>query len=314
MAMKILVTGANGFVGSHLCEMLAQQGHQVVRAVRSRQSGDGDDVVETGEISSTTDWRAALEGVEVVVHSAARVHVLNESINEPMSEFREINVHGTVRLAEQAAAAGVKRLVFISTIGVLGNYSESPLHEHYHPHPSNGYSRSKREAEAKLMQLPPECGIEITIIRPPLVYGPGVKANFLKLMRCIDAARPLPFGMVPNARDYVSIANLCHFIERCLWHEAAANQVFLVADGEPISTPELIRRLARLMGRPVRLLPVPRWVLRVGARLLRKERLYHSICSSLRIDTSKAQLYLDWQPVESLQQGLEQTVAWYRSS
>lgn len=284
----------------------------MVRIVRQVQcSNPSHDHVAIGDIDGATDWSSALEGVDAVIHAAARVHVLHEPVRDPLSEFRHVNIDATVKLAEQAAEAGVKRFVFLSTIGVLGNYSKTPMNEHKNPTPPNAYSASKREAEVRLMQVADRTGLEVVIIRPPLVYGPGVKANFLRLMQAVDKGLPLPFGRVRNLRDFVSIDNLCSLILLCLHHPAAANQMFVVADGEPISTPALIRRLAKLMGRPSRLLPVPRWMLWQGARLMHKERLYHSICSSLRVDTSHARRTLGWQPVETLDEGLRQTVAWY---
>lgn len=311
--MKILVTGSSGFVGSWLCDSLEQQGHQVVRTVRTLdEQHSSSHYYETGDMDSQTDWRAALDGVDVVVHTAARVHVLHEPVTDPLSEFRHVNIEATVNLADQAADAGVKRIVFLSTIGVLGNYSKTPMNEDRRPSPPNAYSASKKEAEVRLMQVADRRGIEVVIIRPPLVYGPGVKANFLRLMQAVDKGMLLPFGRVRNLRDFISLENLCSLIICCLDHPAAANQTFLVADGEPISTPTLIKKLAALLHKSPRLVPVPRWMLWQGARIASKERLYHSICSSLRIDTSRARQMLSWEPVQSLDEGLRQTVEWYK--
>lgn len=285
-----------------------QSGHAVVRAVRL-QNGPGSFAV--GDVTGTTDWSEALHGVDVVVHLAARVHVLYESVTDPISEFRHTNVDATVNLARQAAQAGVKRFVFISSIGVLGNYSIRPFQEDNRPMPSNAYSASKQEAERQLMAVSRDTGLEIVIIRPPLVYGPGVKANFYRLMHAVDARKPLPFGLVKNKRDFISVTNMCSLIECCLTHPEAAGQIFLAADGEAVSTPALIRKLAALLGVKPRLIPVPVSLLLLGAMLLRKERFYHSICSSLRIDTSKAQSLLGWVPPQSLDEGLRQTVEWY---
>lgn len=311
--MKVLVTGANGFVGSWLCDKLQGQGHQVVRVTRNHPCANpSHNHIEIGDIDEKTDWSGALQGVEVVIHTAARVHVLHESVTDPLSEFRHVNIDATVRLAEQAAEAGVRRFIFISTIGVLGNYSKTPMNEERRPSPPNAYSASKKEAEVRLMQVADRKGIEVVILRPPLVYGPGVKANFLRLMQAVDRGLPLPFGRVKNLRDFISVENLCSLVMLCLTHPDAANQIFVVADGEPISTPALIRKLAALLQKPARLLPVPRWFLWQGARLTNKERLYHSICSSLRIDTRRARNVLGWQPVQSMDEGLQQTVEWYK--
>lgn len=311
--MKVLVTGANGFVGSWLCDVLQREGHEVVRAIRSGECTNPlHHHIVIGDMDGGTDWLPALAGVEVVIHTAARVHVLHESVTDPLSEFRHVNIDATVRLAEQAAESGVQRFIFISTIGVLGNYSTTPMDEHRTPNPPNAYSASKREAEVRLMQVADRTALQAVIVRPPLVYGPGVKANFLRLMQAVDKGMLLPFGRVRNKRDFISIENLCQLVMLCLDHPAAANQIFVVADGEPISTPALIRKLARLMEKPARLLPVPRWLLWQGAKFMRKERLYHSICSSLRIDTSHARTLLGWQPAQSFDEGLRQTVEWYK--
>jgi nucleoside-diphosphate-sugar epimerase len=310
MVVKVLVTGANGFIGCHLSRWLVQEGYEVHKAVR-QASAMQDHVFQVGDINGQTDWSQALDGVDVVVHAAARVHVLYETVTDPISEFRHANVDATINLAEQAHRMGVKRFVFISTIGVLGNYSRAPFVEGKQPYPSNAYSASKMEAEQQLLRLAKKTGLEVVIIRPPLVYGPGVKANFYRLMQAIDHSKPMPFGAVCNARDFISVANICSLITTCLTHPAAANEIFLAADGEPVSTPALIRKLAAAMGRKAKLIPIPVWVLSAGAFLLRKERFYHSICSSLRIDTSKARTLLGWQPPQSLDDGLRQTVEWY---
>lgn len=313
VGLKVLVTGANGFVGAHLVRRLRKSGYDVRRAVRELAGEAGEDVVAVGELSGETDWSRALHGVDLVVHSAARVHVLHESVHDPDSAFRSVNVDATRELALQAAEAGVKRLVFLSTIGVLGNYSLSPFTEADKAHPSNRYSTSKWEAEQALWSVARSTGLEVVVVRPPLVYGPGVKANFLRLMEAVDHGRILPFSWVKNARDFISIRNLYHFIEHCLQHPAAANQTYLICDEEPVSTPDLVRALASEMGRTPRLVPVPHWFLRLAACMLRKERFYHSVCSSLRIETTKARHELNWQPVETMEEGLRQTVAWYLS-
>lgn len=290
--------------------MLEDAGHHVRRACRSSIAGCADAYV-IGELSEETEWRDALDGVDVVVHTAARVHVLHESVSDPVSEFRRVNVRSTQHLARQAAQQGVKRLIFISTIGVLGNYSKEPFTEGDKPNPSNIYSMSKWEAEQALLRIADEVKLDVVIIRPPLVYGPGVKANFLRLMQCVNRQHTLPFKWVHNARDFISIGNLCHFIEEVLEHPKAVNETYLVSDNEPISTPDLICALAQHCGVQPKLLPVPTWILRLGAKLLSKERFYHSVCSSLRIDTRKAHDQLGWYPKETMQEGLRQTVDWY---
>ncbi len=306
----ILVTGASGFIGSHVSRWLEAAGYGVHRVVRVAEQPAAR-TFAMGDIDGATDWRAALAGVQAVVHTAARVHVLYESVADPVKTFRHINVEATLNLARQAHASGARRFIFLSTIGVLGNYSQYPMRESDTPNPSNAYSASKLEAEQQLLQVAHETGLEVVILRPPLVYGPGVKANFHRLMYAIARRKPLPFGLVDNARDFISVSNLCSLIVTCIHHPAAANEVLLAADGQAVSTPALIRKVAGAMGVRTRLVPVPVWILQIGARLLRKERFYHSICSSLRIDTHKAQTLLSWQPPQSLDEGLQQTVAWY---
>ncbi len=306
--MKILVTGANGFVGSNLCSMLQQHGHEVVHAVRQSDTA-GDFCV--GELDGNTDWSEALQGVDAVVHTAARVHVLHEKVADPDREFRTINVEATTHLAHEAIKAGVKRLVFLSTIGVLGNYSDEPFTEAADPNPSNAYSSSKWQAENRLRKIATDTGLEVVIIRPPLVYGPGVKANFYRLMHNVYKCRYLPFGRVKNKRDFVSVTNLCDLIDCCLSHPQAANETFLVADGEAVSTPHLVKKLAKHMHKPTKLLYIPiRWLSRIAV-CVGKERLYDSVCRSLRIDTSKAHQLLGWSPPQRMDEGLEQTVHWY---
>ena len=304
MALSVLVTGANGFIGSALVQYLEEAGHKVIPATRA----------EVGSINADTDWFELLQGVDVVVHTAARVHVLHEKVADPMSEFRITNVYATMNLAEQAAANGVKRFIFLSTIGVLGNYSMHPLHEDDEVNPSNAYSASKWEAEQGLIELADKGVIETVIIRPPLVYGVGVKANFYRLMKAVDKGWPMPFGRVRNKRDFVSKRNLCGLIATCLDHPQAKNQTFLVSDDKQISTPDLIAMLAFLMAKKAWLIPLPVRLVHLAAKLLRKERLYHSICNSLRVDCSKAKNLLGWQPEQSMDDGLKKTVDWYRES
>lgn len=306
MALTILITGANGFVGHHLAAFLETAGHRVVRA--SRTALPQEHAVQIDSLDESTPWAEHLQGVDVVVHLAARVHVLHESACDPISEFRKVNVKALRHLASESGCAGVKRFIFMSTIGVLGNHSDIPFKETDEPKPENSYSISKWEGEQALQSICDATGLTYTIIRPPLIYGPGVKANFLRLMECIYRQHPAPFKSIDNQRDFISIGNLCEFILRVMSHEAARNQTYLVSDVQAISTPDLIYKLADIMQKKPRLVPVPTGLLRVGAKLLNKERFYHSVCSSLRIETAKARQQLGWQPSQSLDEGLKQTV------
>lgn len=298
MALTFLVTGANGFVGSHLCAHLRAQGHFVREASRSKGF----------ELSPDADFSAFVQGADVVVHLAAKVHVLQAGHGDS-AEFARHNVAATRALAEQAAKAGVKRFVFISTIGVHGNGSASPLNEQSPIAPAGAYAQSKWDAE---QLLPHIAGIETVILRPPLIYGAGVKANFATLLNAVASSRMLPFGAVRNARDYISVANFCSAIAFCATSPATANQIFVCCDGEAISTPALIRCLAAAMNVRAKLLPIAQSLLQVGAILLRKQALYASVCSSRRIDASKL-ARLGWSAPQTLQDGLNETANWFSS-
>ena len=243
--MRFLVTGANGFVGKPLCVELFRRGHVVRAASRSAHAAsDGFEQATVGSIDGVTDWSAALRDLDVVIHLAARVHIMKDGAADPLAAFRKVNVAGTLNLARQAAAAGVKRLVFVSSVKVNGEYTSpgQAFTESDLPAPQDAYGVSKHEAELGLRQIAVESGIEVVIIRPPLVYGPGVKANFAVLMRAVRRGWPLPLGAVHNQRSLVGLGNLVDLIVTCLTHPAAANQTFLVSDGEDVSTTELLRR------------------------------------------------------------------------
>ena len=254
--MRVLVTGANGFVGSTLCPQLESKGHQVVRAVRRIPSQSSQQWVNVGDIDAQTDWMPTLEGVDVVVHLAARVHVMHDTAADPLAAFREVNVLGTKRLVEQCIQAGVKRLIYLSSIKVNGEQT-APGHPFTEQTPVNTqspYGISKLEAEDVLRN---QTGIETVVVRPPLVYGPGVGANFLRLMQLIDRGLPLPLGWTRNKRSLVAVQNLCDFLIQCGTHPAAVGETFLISDGHDLSTTELIRCIARHLGKQPILLPVP---------------------------------------------------------
>ena len=307
--MKILVSGANGFVGRALCRHLKKHGHAVVPAVRNA-SGIVDEVV-VGNIDGATDWQLALSGCDSVVHLAARVHVINDTAQNPLALYRTANTEATLNLARQAAAAGIKRFVFISTIKVNGEGGEAPYRETDVPVPEEAYAISKWEAEQGLQRIAAETGLEVVILRPPLVYGPGVKANFLKLLQTVKRGWPLPLGAIRNQRSLLFIGNFVDAIRLCVEHPAAAGQTFLLDDGQAVSTPELVRAVARAMGRPSRLLAVPVGLLRFAGTLLGKRAAVDRLTGSLYVDSSAIRSRLGWVPPYLFTAGLSATVeAW----
>ena len=309
----ILVTGATGFVGSALVARLAREGIKTRACVRRNAAPmpNGIHIVQVGGLTADADWSSALTGVATVVHAAARVHVMDDTAIDPLTEFRRVNVQGTLHFARQAAAAGVRRFVFISSIKVNGEATRSgvPFSDDDMPAPLDPYGVSKMEAELGLRQIAVESGLELVIIRPPLVYGPGVKANFAALMRAVRRGWPLPLGAVHNQRSLVALDNLVDFILTCIKHPGAANQTFLVSDGHDLSTTELVRGLAGAAGVSARLLPVPVWALRSGAALLGKGDAVQRLCGNLQVDISKACSLLDWTPPVSVDEGLRRAVA-----
>jgi len=312
----ILVTGASGFVGSAVVARLARDGIET-RACFRRDDAcvpDGVHALRVGDLTADTDWRQALTGVVAVVHAAARVHVMDDTATDPLAEFRRINVQGTLNLARQAAAAGVRRFVFISSIKVNGEVTKLgiPFSADDIPSPRDPYGVSKMEAEQGLREIAAQTGMEMVIIRPPLVYGPGVKANFAALMRAVQSGWPLPLGAVRNQRSLVALDNLVDFIVTSLSHPQAANQTFLVSDGYDLSTTELVRGLECAASVPERLIPVPVWALRAGAALLGKTDAVQRLCGNLQVDISKARTLLGWVPPVLVGEGLRRAVAGMR--
>ncbi len=306
--MKVLVTGANGFVGQSL--LLRLNGMSGVTAIGSvRRAAMVADahapLVTMGDLSAQTDWSEALAGVRAIVHTAARVHVMADTATDPLEEFRRVNVQGTLKLARQAAAAGVRRFVFVSSVGVNGAETfQRPFTVHDEVAPHSPYAVSKYEAELGLQALAAETGMEVVIIRPPLVYGPNAPGNFGSLMRWLRRGIPLPLGTIHNQRSLVALDNLVDLILTCITHPAAANQTFLVSDGEDVSTTELLRRMGQALGRPERLIPVPASWLKVAACLVGKGDVAQRLCGSLQVDISKTRELLDWVPIVSLDEGL----------
>jgi nucleoside-diphosphate-sugar epimerase len=312
--VSILVTGANGFVGRALCAELFQQGHAVRAAVRSSNVRIDDyEQAIVGSIDSGTDWSVVLQGVNVVIHLAARVHVMKDTAIDALAEFRRANVEGTLNLAQQAVGAGVQRFIFISSIKVNGE--ATLLGQLYtaedQPSPVDPYSISKREAEDALRQLAGETGMEVVIIRPPLIYGPGVKANFQSMMRWLDKGIPLPLGAIHNQRSLVALDNLIDLIVTCIHHPAAANQIFIAGDGEDLSTTELLQNMSSALGKKAWLIPVPELILIWGARLLGKQAMAQRLCGSLQVDISKARDLLNWEPPVSIDDALRKTAQYY---
>ncbi|WP_313089525.1 SDR family oxidoreductase [Pseudomonas sp.] len=310
--MRVLLTGATGFVGQGLLErMSALVDLELIAAVRRPVSGLPERVTSqvVGGLEADTDWRKLLDGVEVVIHSAARVHVMNDTSSDPLTEFRKVNVEGTLNLARQAAAAGVRRFIFISSIKVNGEGTPvgAPYLADAQPAPADPYGISKMEAEQGLRALAAETGMEVVIIRPVLVYGPGVKANFLSMMRWLHKGVPLPFGAIHNRRSLVALDNLVDLVVICIDHPAAANQTFLVSDGEDLSTSELLRRMGSALGKPARLLPVPSRLLEIGAAMVGKQALAQRLCGSLQVDIGKTRELLDWTPPVSVDEALRKT-------
>ena len=309
---SVLVTGANGFVGRALCEALAASGRRVKRALRMAQPGRPDDVA-VGDIGADTDWRSALEGVSSVVHLAARTHVLRETAADSLSEYRRVNLDGTRRLAQQAGRAGVRRLVFVSSIKVNGEVTERPFTEDDAPRPEDAYGVSKWEAEQALARVAGETGLQVAVLRPPLVYGPEVKGNFLRLMGLVARGTPLPLASITNRRSLIYVGNLVDAVIKAIDVPAAAGRAYLVSDGEDVSTPDLVRAIARALGVAPRLLPCPPAMLRLGAALTGKRAELARLTGSLQVDGSRAHRELGWQPRLSLAQGLAATARWYYS-
>ncbi|OPA91301.1 NAD-dependent dehydratase [Pseudomonas fluorescens] len=316
MSQSVFLTGASGFVGRAVLRRLLAEGANVTAPVRdgSKVLEPGVQTVQFGAFDST-NWLENLAGVDAVVHCAARVHVMNDAETDPLAAFRKVNVQGTLNLAEQAAQAGVRRFVFISSIKVNGEGTQPgrPYTAQDVPAPSDPYGISKLEAEQGLLALAARTRMEVVIIRPVLVYGPGVKANFFNMMRWLEKGVPLPFGAINNSRSLVALDNLVDLIIRSIDHPGAANQVFLVSDGEDLSTTQLLRKTAVALGKSARLLPVPGWMLSTAANLLGKKSLSQRLCGSLQVDINKTTTLLQWSPPVSVDNALKSVAAQYMS-
>jgi nucleoside-diphosphate-sugar epimerase len=311
----ILVTGATGFVGTALCHALSQQGYRIRRAVRSGPHAAVENAYPISDMTQEAAWQQALQGVSAVIHLAARTHVLDDRSADPLAEYRKVNVQITNALARQAAANGVRRLVFLSSIKVNGEstavapYAESDL-----PAPEDAYGISKLEAERALEQIAKTTGLETVILRPPLVYGPQVKGNFLRMLGAVSRGMPLPFASVNNRRSLIYVGNLVDAIITCINAPAAAGKTYLLSDGEDIASPVLIGKLAAAMGKSARLLPCPPALLMLGATMFGKQAAAARLLGSLRVDSTRIRRELGWQPRYSLDQGLSATAQWYHQS
>lgn len=312
--MKVLVTGASGFVGRGVCSWLDARGHDIAASTRNARINLPDSIRQhqVAGLGHTTDWSEALAGRQVVVHCAARAHVMNETATDPLELYRKVNRDGTISLARQAATAGVKRFIFISSIKVNGESTQPghPFTADDTPRPLDPYGISKAEAERGLRDLARQTGMEIVIIRPPLVYGPGVKANFASLISWVRRGIPLPVGAIQkNQRSFVALDNLTDLICLCLTHPRAANQTFLISDGEDLSTASLVSRIGLALGRPARLIYVPVSWLKIASIVLRRPGLYQRLCGSLQVDISKTRAVLGWSPPVSVDAALKKTAA-----
>ena len=313
MSDKILVTGPDGFVGACLCRRLLKDGFAVRGAqLAAAPLPDGCESVVVGDLAAATNWNEAMAGVARVVHLAARVHIMRDQASDPLREFRGVNVEGTKAVALAAARAGVKRFVFVSTIKVLGESSAGrPFSATDPAAPGDPYAVSKWEAETWLAGHATATGMELTIVRPPLVYGPGVRANFLRLMKAVQRGVPMPFGRVRNRRSLVGVHNLVDLLARCVSHPQAAHEIFHVSDGEDLSTADLVRHLAAALGRPARLLPIPEGWMKLAGSLLGKRKEVDRLLGSLEVDISKTKKLIGWNPPVSVEEGLRETAEWY---
>lgn len=312
--MTLLVTGANGFVGRALCRTAQARGLQVRAAVRRLAPTEAEasiPQVAVGEVHGTTDWHKALEGCECVIHLAALAHKPLGSDAQAHARLHATNVEGALRLASQAADAGVRRLVFLSSIKAWGEVTQAghPAREDDPCHPEDAYGRSKLQAEQALRALATQRGLELVIVRSPLVYGPGVKANFAALVRAVSAGWPLPLGAVSNARSLVALDNLVDFLLCCASHPRAAGEVFNVSDGADLSTADLVRILAATAGRPARLFPVPRLWLQFAGRTLGRAEAVRRLVDNLQVDITKARQVLGWRPPLTVEQGMRRLLA-----
>jgi nucleoside-diphosphate-sugar epimerase len=316
---KIMITGANGFVGRALCKRLRQNGeHMLTGTTRNANLGAGPERVpmyHIPEISPDTDWSQAVSRADVVIHLAARVHVMKERAGDPLAEFRRINAAGTKTLATQAAAAGVKRFIFISTVKVAGeNSPKGGFSENDLAKPEDAYGQSKWEAEQALNEIAQTTDMEVVILRPPLVYGPGVKGNFISLFNAIQKGRRLPLGTIQNSRSLLYVENLADVIAIAVEHTNAGNKTFFVSDTEAVSTPTLVKKIAGALDTAPRLINFPLGLLKFAGVLTGKSAAIRRLTGSLTVETSHLKTTLGWQPPYSIDQGLKETATWFKAN
>jgi nucleoside-diphosphate-sugar epimerase len=309
---NLLITGANGFIGRAVISKLALETNHLIRAsVRKKtiQFPRQIKVFENMEASSNTNWADALRDIDVVIHLLARVHVMHDKVADPLLEFRNINVNATIALAKKAAKQGIKRFVFLSSVKVNGESTfNKPFSEFDLPHPQDAYAISKWEAEEALKKISKDTGMELVIIRSPLVYGPNVKANFLRMIQYVKRGIPLPLGAIQNKRSLISIDNLVDFILTTISHPKAANQTFLISDDEDISTTDLLRRIGKYIGKPARLIPLHPKILSFLFNILGRQDFGDRLLGSLEVDITKAKKLLAWSPPKTLDESLRVTV------
>ena len=302
---EILLTGATGFIGRRLAEAFSDSDYSLTCAVRRKNTLLAPHKTVVGTLNAGTDWSSALKRGQVVVHAAGRAHVTADTAEDPLEEFRKVNVDGTLSLARQAAEQGAKRFIFLSSIGVNACVNDQPFTVGDVPNPVDPYGKSKWEAEQSLWEVARCTGMEVVIIRPPLVYGPNAPGNFGSLVRWVDKGVPLPLGSIHNKRSLVALDNLVDLIITCIDHPAAANRVFLAGDGEDLSTTELLQGVAKAMGKPSRLVPLPAGLLMLGATVLGKKAMAQRLLGSLQVDISHTQECLNWTPPLTVKQGLQ---------
>lgn len=308
--MKVALTGTTGFIGGSLLERLASESIDVLKIVRGVDKANERDFCYVRDIGSSTFYGLDKYNCEVVVHCAARVHVMNDSSEDPTKEFKEVNTEGTLNLAREAIASGVKRFIFVSSVKVNGEITKinEPFKFSDDFKPMDFYAQSKVEAEKQLFLLAQETGLEVVVIRPTLVYGPGVKANFAALMNLVSKGVPLPFGCIKNnRRSLVSVTNLVDLIVTCIDHPKAANQTFLVSDDYDISTSEMVSQMAKALGKSLWQLPVPKWCYKLAGKVFNKQDVVGRLLDSLQVDITHTKETLDWTPPQSLEQGFKQT-------